>query len=386
MIVFDSKECTDSEATYTHIQKVVSSVPLSKVITDLSTKFYKSNEVIEFLYSVLTSRGNGILHGPGGFGKSHITKEFLKYYNIDSVVKVGNSSTDVESLLGIPNIEKLTKDSEYNVAFNKSVFSIPGVLILEEFLDVKPTVAAALKDILSEGGYRQGNEFTKSLIGPIIICSNKTPEEVSVDLSTAAFYKERFPYSSYVCWEDFSYTAFFEFFKLLYGDEVDTMDQYQLLADICSTSCTNDNIISPRLAIKARDLFISSGNIKSLKYISSIDYSKIETVEYNLKERRFFESLDAKVTSFKKIISNLEIDSPETYQAFIHITEEIKTTFQGSSIVGDALIKNVSELMTLIDIKKSEFDIQLRSMGKSLESKLPEIKQLKNDICTYLNQ
>ena len=384
---FDVNTCKTSSSTYDHIAEVVSSIPLDTVKSDLGKKFYDANEVIEFLYSVFISKGNGILHGPGGFGKSNITKEFLLYYGIQSVVKVGNSSTDVESLLGIPNIEKLTKESEYEIAFEKSVFALPGVLILEEFLDVRPTVAAALKDILSEGGYRQGNDFIHSKIGPVIICSNKTPEEVSIDLSTAAFYKERFPYSTYVCWNGFDYSDFLSFYKVLYGkEEVEKDNKYQLLSDLCSVSCNNDTIISPRIAIKVRDLFFASGNIKSLKYVPLIDYSKIEDVEYNLTERRFFENLADKIVTMKPLISNFTPITGDDYLSFVYFINQLKSQIKSSNIVGDLLLKSISELIILMDLKLKELEEFTKERGEKGLNSLEEINTLNQKICTYLNQ
>jgi len=382
---FNVEECKKSDDTYEHISAVVKSIPLAQVKKDLGKKFYKSEEVIEFLYSVLTSRGNGILHGPGGFGKSQITKEFLAYFDIPCIVKVGNSATDVESILGIPNIEKLTKESEYEIAFEKSVFALPGVLVLEEFLDVRPTVAAALKDILSEGGYRQGNGFMDSKVGSVIICSNKTPEEVSIDLSTAAFYKERFPYSSYVCWEDFSYTAFYEFYKLVYGEEVEDNDKYQLLADICSSSCTNDAVISPRIAIKARDLFLTSGSISNLKYLASIDYSKIEEVEHNLRERNFYKVLFNDVINIRSLIMEYHPTTGDEYLGLLSYMNTLKSSFKKSNIIGDALIKEVSSLLSLIEIKITDLKSFTTSRGSEFEKSIPGIGVISKKICSYLN-
>lgn len=192
------QHCNNSKEVTEFIKKKIASIPFEEVLQALSKEFYNADVVIRFLYDTLSVGGNSILYGPGGFGKTEIVKRFLQFYDIPVVTKVGHSAMDVEALLGIPNIKKLIKESEYEIVFEKSIFNNKAILVLEEFLDVKPTVASALKDIITEGGYREGDTVIESMIGPIIICSNKSPNEVSIDASTSAFYKERFPFNMLV--------------------------------------------------------------------------------------------------------------------------------------------------------------------------------------------
>lgn len=368
-------KCLNSTDTFDLIASIVLKTSIEEIKAHIAKTFYAAEDIVEFLYLTVTSKGNGILHGPGGFGKSEITKAFFNYFHIPCVVKVGHSSMDVEALLGIPNMEKLTKESTYEIAFEKSVFTIPGVLILEEFLDVKPMVAAALKDVLTEGGHRNGTDFIPSKVGPIIICSNKSPEEISIDLSTEAFYKERFPYSTYACWESFTTTDYINLFNIVdVGSVALHKDYYDLLADLCAVSCTSDVLISPRIALKARDALLSSKNINHLQYIRSLDFSKITVIKNDLKERRQYEELNSKLLDFKTLLTKWTIVNSKDYVAFISIKDTIIHDLQSYDLIGDAIIKTVADLFTILEVKEQEFRITANALGKN------QLKQL-----TYIN-
>jgi hypothetical protein len=71
----------------------------------------------------------------------------------------------VDALLGIPDMSKLLNESKYEVNFR--VFYKPGILIGEEFTDILPSTAAALKDILTEKGFHTKSGKVESLISCI---------------------------------------------------------------------------------------------------------------------------------------------------------------------------------------------------------------------------
>ena len=357
MYTNDFKNCTNSTETYALVAKIVSNTKLAEVQKALSEKFYNIDNVVEFLYLTFTAKGNAILYGPGGFGKSNITKAFLNFFNIPIITKVGHSSMDVESLLGIPNIKKLTEESKYEISFENSVFNIPGVLILEEFLDVRPTVAAALKDVLTEHGYREGNTFTPSKNGPIVICSNKSPDEVSTDLSTAAFYKERFPYSLYVLWDEYKAIDYFNLYSILYDTSKEDSNKFKLLAEICAASNKNDVIISPRIAIKALELFEQAHTINNLKYISSIDLSKIDEIHHKLTVDRQYKHLHSKFDSLKRELLNFNNFSNEAAVfRLYYIVNTLRDKLLTHNFYGDLLLKDISEMIETL----STFELKLK--------------------------
>lgn len=257
------------QETVTSIRNSVLAMPLSVIQTELGKTFYGMNKVIEALYIGISTGKNVILYGPGGFGKTQIVKAFLNFVNVPAPTIIGYEDMEVDALLGIPNIQKLTEQSIYEVAFEKSVFSNPGVLILEEFLDARPSTAAALKDILTEGGLRQGNKLVESLISSVVICTNKSPDEVSIDDSTAAFYKERFPIRLKVVWNSYTHEDYHDFLKIIKPSQMAEQPLlYDVLAEIASRT---DALVSPRVVKDASDLLDIHKNIQVLQYIDGLD-------------------------------------------------------------------------------------------------------------------
>jgi hypothetical protein len=296
---------------------------------------------------------------------------------------VGHSGTDVESLLGIPNIKKLTDDSIYEIAFENSVFSKPGILIFEEFLDVKPAVASALKDIITEGGYRRGDEFIPSRVGSMFICSNKAPDEVVIDFSTAAFYKERFPYSKYVIWNEYSGQEYLNLFKLVYGDRYKEEESaFKLIAELCAVSCTSDSIISPRMAFSAMDLFLINKDIKILDMVSAINTNRLDEIQHKLRLEKQFQHLNSKFIDLIDIISDMEFSDVAGASAFYSKGSVLKTRIQESNIEGDDLLKTSSTLLGILDVKLQEAKKALRDFGRS--ERIKKFDVIYEDVQEYL--
>ena len=378
-------DCSTAKETRVKLIKIVTSVELSIVQESIAEKFYNVEDVVRFLYNAVSAGGNGILHGPGGFGKSEITKAFFNYYGIDPLIIVGHSGTDIEALLGIPNIKKLTDESVYEVAFEKSIFNNAGILILEEFLDVKPTVATALKDIITAGGYRSGNKFIPSKIGSMFICSNKSPEDVSIDFSTAAFYKERFPYSKYVIWDDYSSNAYLNLFKLVYKNKFIAQENaFKLIAELCSESCNTDTIISPRTSFSAMDLFLINQDIDALTMVNSIDIRKVNEIQIRLKLEDQYIYLNNKFLLLINMVSALEFKTIKEIAAFIAFNENFKNNISIYKLEGDELLKTLGILMNIMDVKLTEANASLINLGD--RNKIMDINNLYEDIHQFISQ
>ena len=376
--------CNTAKETREELIKLVSSVNLVDVQKSIAKEFYNVEDVVEFIYNTIIAGGNAILHGPGGFGKSEITKAFFKYFDITPLVVVGHSGTDIESLLGIPNIKKLTEESIHEVAFENSVFSKPGILIFEEFLDVKPSVASALKDIITEGGYRRGDELIPSKIGSMFICSNKAPDEVVIDFSTAAFYKERFPYSKYIIWSDYSSKEYLNLFKLVYKDKFEEDEaSFKLIAELCSGSCNADTIISPRMAFNTMNLFLIKKDTKLLDMVASIDTSKLNEIQTKLRLERQYEHLNFKFEALIKLVSSLKLNKLQEVVSFIAFANNFQKDVLGYGVEGDELIKTITTFIEVVELKKIEADDRLLEFGSKM--KLIEIGGVYEDIQKYLS-
>lgn len=321
---------------------------LEDIQKEISKTFFQMDHVVSALYYGLTAGKNIILYGPGGFGKSQVVKKFIEIVNVKSQTIVGNEDTEVDALLGIPNIKKLTEHSVYEIAFERTVFRNPGILILEEFLDVRPATASALKDILSEGGLRQGQSLIESLISSVIICTNKNPDELSVDSSSSAFYKERFPIQIEVSWSSHSAEDYSDYLEVIKPNPTESIKiLYTILAELAAVT-SKSSIVSPRIVKDASDLLDIHRDIKVLRFVDGLDtlsidqvieYTKFAKEHTNLAKmskniRSWIDSLDVGISAFKTLTSISELEYVVSKLSTINVESA-----KNESILSDLFLK-----------------------------------------------
>lgn len=245
---------------------------LSELKDKLRSEFYNVDELITVVYNALKFGDNLILYGPGGFGKSEIVSAILKHLGLPEVMVVGYEDMPVERLIGLPDMEKMTKESIYETAFDRSPFAQSGVLVLEEFLEVAPATIAAMKDIITSGGLRQNDKFYKSNIESIIICTNKSPDEIATNSVLKALVNERFPIHYQVIWSRFDTKAYLDFITFIIGKE-NVKDEHCILADLCAR---NAEPVSPRTVLNC--ISRAEENLEYLKHVNGLDTSELDGV------------------------------------------------------------------------------------------------------------
>tara|TARA_B110000037_G_scaffold85913_1_gene101894 strand:- start:4344 stop:5492 length:1149 start_codon:yes stop_codon:yes gene_type:complete len=285
MEALDLSKCVTNEEVSISIRAHVRSYDLGELTEKLSSRFVFQEEAIRKIYVALTLGKNAILHGPGGFGKSEIVKAVCGELGVPIICKVGYQDMMPEELLGIPNMGKLLNESKYETAFENSVFCTPGILVLEEFFDCDPSTAAALKDVLTERGMREGSTKKESLISSVIITGNKDPQELGVDDSTKAFYLERFPYQHEAIWPSYDEKDYMKFYKVFYGTTYGANKKKLLL---CSKLCSStEGRISPRTAGDAGDTAIGLG-VEFLDTINALDTTMLRDVIRSVEQESAF--------------------------------------------------------------------------------------------------
>ena len=353
MELLDLNGCTTNKMVTEKIKSRVRSVNLDKLIKDLSVDFIFHEDATKKIYTALSTGKNSILFGPGGFGKSVLVKAICSKLGLPVVYKVGYENMSPEELLGIPNMNKLMNDSIYETAFENSVFSKPAILVLEEFFDASPSTAAALKDILTEKGLREGDVKKESLISSVIITGNKSPDEVSINDSTKAFYKERFPIRHHMVWPDFSESNYLNFFKVYFKDLYNqNFQKFLLLSKLCHNTST---IVSPRIAAAAGDIILDLG-IDYIDSIEDIDTSSISIFKKEVEEeKKVYEEqhIISNATDFIKKL-NILSDDPVTvinnYCKLVLLEERLKLySFSEYNIEESIqLFSNIKQLKELI--------------------------------------
>lgn len=288
MIKFDKLDLTKCK-TNKDVKELLAArmkeAKLEDVIDEVNTKFVNHEGTVRAICTGIILGMNIYIHGRGGYGKTAITQHVLELLGIPYTTVSGYKDMPVEALLGVPNMGKFLNDSEYELNFSKSVFRYPGVLLGEEFGDILPATAASLKDILSAGGYRS-TKFEESLIGCMIITTNKAPHEMYDDESKRAFYDSRFPIKHEVIWDTHKASDYFDMFSKTAVDE--DMQKLYFLGSVLQkhNERTNDTV-TPRKALEILEGFLQFGisilptfsiNIDELKRIK-----KASMEEFNRK-------------------------------------------------------------------------------------------------------
>lgn len=258
MVKLNLSKCTTNAEVCKLISDRVNEVPFKDLITSVEKKFVFQADNAKAIYTGLSMNMNVFLSGEGGFGKSELIKHVLDFYKIPYHTLVGYNDMPVDAMLGIPNMDKLLKKSEYEIAFEKSIFGKPGVLIGEEFTHISSESAAALKDILTERGFRNKEGKVESLIGIVIVAANKSAAEVSNDHSKAALFEERFPIHREVTWEKFTVGSYFMLLNKVFP-KADAQMLYLMASLFEDNAMNRNNIITPRTAINITSVYLNKG-------------------------------------------------------------------------------------------------------------------------------
>lgn len=282
----DLSKCKTNEEVCELVRDRVTSIPYEDLQTHVSKRFVFLEEATKAVWTGLAMNMNVFLSGPGGYGKTTLIKYILDFYKIPYHTVVGYKDMPVDALLGIPNMPKLLKDSEYELNFKNSVFYKPGILIGEEFTDILPSTAAALKDILTEKGFRNKGAFVPSRIATMIVAANKHPREIADDESKKAFYNERFPVKQEVVWNSFEAVDYFSMLEGTFPDANKALLYFT--SKLFETNHAKfNNTVSPRTAIAITDVYLKQG----IEFISHFDINltdvdsvgRIANMEFNKK-------------------------------------------------------------------------------------------------------
>lgn len=286
MEILNLESCKTNEEVCNLVSERVNSIPYKELSDEVEKHFIFQAQATNAIYTGLTTNINVFLSGPGGYGKSSLIKFILNFYRIPYNVVVGYKDMPVDALLGIPNMDKLLKESKYEINFKESIFCKPGILIGEEFTDILPSTAAALKDILIERGMHTREGKVESLIACMILAANKSSAEVIDDESKRAFYKERFPLEVKVTWDSHTARDYYKLLKLKFPDAEHSLLFFmaKMLED---NHASFNNTVSPRIACLITEVYLKKG----IKFISHfpINTANIEALksladkEYNTK-------------------------------------------------------------------------------------------------------
>lgn len=363
--------------TIDKVRKQLQKIGLVKMQQLLGKEFYQMEDVVASIYTSVVSGKNLILYGLGGFGKTQIVKRFLQIASIPQATIVGYEDMDVESLLGIPDMKLLMEESKYHISFNTTAFMTKGVMVLEEFLDVNPKTAIALKDIITEGGYRQGDTFIKSNVSSFIICTNKSPEEMNIDNSTTAFYHERFPIKKQVMWKHYNYDRYNEFINLVVGQEEydENEEVYQILAELSSRTSMTARPVSPRIVLDAIDILKHNDyDVQYLSFLDGINTDILPQVREVCRVRDEVSRIKALESSVSRLVSEMLADH-DVSNVTVNISKlsYIKKRLIDYPIISEKSVDTINQLKDMCERSQTALWTYFNSVSKIDKEKIDEL-------------
>lgn len=295
--------------------------------------------------AVATSK-NLILYGAGGHGKSEYVEDYFRRHNIKPfTLSFGEGMTE-ERLWGGIDIPLFQKTGRLQYLLENS-FIKHQYVVFEELFDAPTSVLLSLKDVLTSKRFRNGSQCADVETQVIIACTNRTAEEVGVDLSSKALL-ERFPLRYNVAWERYGVNEYMTLLKSVIDTQDD--DLLSLLANIFAKQSETGQIVSPRTAIHAAQVAIECG-VEALHFIGDLSPNIIDDNVYLLniirKTNAQAKRLNELLTNIRQII-NAEKESDSVKVAFLKRAKEIRKEL-GEISVYDANVKLLQEARTKVD-------------------------------------
>lgn len=289
-------------------------VDVKKATDYLETKLYKFQKTAKALTTAWNSAENIILFGSGGYGKS-VGAEMFGYFlkdqgviDTDIYVLSFNQGITEEKIFGGMDVKKFQDTGEIIYLLEKAFVNYEYV-IFEELFDAFPSVLLSLKDTLTSGFVRNGNQLVPIKTKMIVGCTNRTREEVVTDLSTEAL-MQRFVIEHEVKWETYELNDYKNAFK--FQDVLNDITEVvaEMVVDVNKSKVLKYNV-SPRTAVKAANVVLENDG----------DYTCLE----------FFHGFSATVNKFRAIIEQRKKDIIKVIElknytsSYLDLVNEINT-------------------------------------------------------------
>lgn len=353
------------------------------VAAEVGKKFVYHDDVVDIVMKGLSLETNVLMYGKGGHGKSEMTTaifEELKKKGLTKeepfVMTCGDGLTE-EALFGGIDIKEFKDTGKLKYLFNNS-FLDHEVVIFEEIFDAPPQVLLALKDVMTSGWARKGNQNYKCKTKLFIGLTNKSKEDFAEDDSLEAL-MQRFALTLKVEWESYSRNDWRKLFEKVFGKEYMLEHKFKLneLVDILAENHNNKaSFVSPRTAVSACKLYCAGGK---LDFISDIDQTVLREYYKANKDRiqeekdaYMFDRIEQYITanSLKDVDTESKLIALVMQEKFERTGEEIDIKFDESSIR-----ENIAKLEYLIAL------IDIQSWSKS---NIDRARRKKEEILTYI--
>ena len=296
------------------------------------TKNFVFMDKVESILDVSIGTGkNCILFGKGGYGKSEFTYSYFRERGIEPYVITMGSGMTTDRLFGGVDLLGFNETGKIEYLIENS-FMNHEFVIFEELFDAPDFILEQLKDILSSGIFRNGNQIFKIKTRNIVCCTNKTREEFAKNLSLRAL-MERFPLELDVKWNDHNKLTYQKLFEAKFGPGNSDPFLTYVLEEFAKKNFT----ISPRIALVAATVMDKCGP-DCLEYIA--DFSAHGDILKDSKAK--FKSI-AEIAEKKTAIEAMIIEVTDLVKAGL----KTEALCKKASELNGKLIKEIKALSTI---------------------------------------
>ena len=325
-----------------------------KVLNKINEHTVYQEKLVDVLFKGFELGKNVLMYGRGGHNKSEGTLDVLKELKAEGlinsdpfVMSFGDGLTE-ESLFGGMNVKKFTDDGIMEYLFKNS-FLEHEIVVFEEIFDAPPQVLLSLKDVLTSGYARKGNQIHKSKVKMVIALTNKSKEEFAEDDSLEAL-TQRFPLTLKVEWPSYSKSDFIKLYKKVFGEDFYKANASKLneLSDIISqNNASQESFVSPRTAIHAASLYVNGGD---LSYISDISPKILNDFYKANKDRVLIDADELVLKRAEEYIEKNELNKVDIDKDLLKMLVEVQ-----EKRTGEKIDINLDQKDKLAKLKKAEF-------------------------------
>jgi len=299
-----------------------------KVQEIVSEKFIYSESVVDILMAGIEMGKNVLLYGRGGHGKSEITQLVLDTLKKEGFIEsepfvqaFGDGMTE-DKLFGGMNIIKYREEGVLEFLPEYS-FLNHEIVVFEEIFDAPPQVLLSLKDVMTSGYLRNGNQRFKAKTKVIIGLTNKSKEDFSESSDSLKALAERFPLTYKTEWSKYGKLDFMRLFKKVFDEDFYTRHEEKLstLADIIDLNNVDGvTFVSPRTAVWAAQIYCAG---KPLEYISEIDKEIIAKFNKQKRDTEVTEKQNAFIKEIEGYIDQFELEVNTETEEFLSALAQI---------------------------------------------------------------
>lgn len=276
--VREVKEETESVATEQVVNDGQQDKYLNGILVRPLNTFVYMDKTFRCLTLAFMTKKNAFLFGPGGHGKSEAVVAWYRNKGIEPFVVACHNEMTVPELFGGFDVKKFEADGVMHALVDNGFINHEYV-IFEELGDLPDGCLAALKDTLTSGIFRNGDQQVPIKTKFIVGCSNRTYEEIGKNQSLNAA-MERFPMTHEVKWDSYLAANYKNLIAATHNqDPAKFVVDEIFLSLLEKIGVELKKPISPRIALVAYDvLMASNGNFDDLTFVKDMDSPKVKTL------------------------------------------------------------------------------------------------------------